>query len=568
MKLTKALLPAMLLTAAMPANARTTWTIDNVPFTVDTLYHATIGPGTTETELRVEGKSGNVTLVNNLFYTTVDLNNPYVEMRAAKAGDAMRAVETVPAISDRFSKPGEEYFAGVNADFFNTYYPYNALGATITNGSLANFTTPPAQADIDSYYIYFDPTGEPSFARHVTPASEGSVVYPDGSGYIHSVNQSRGTDRLVIYTPQWQYTTNGQTCNTGTNSYGAEVALRPVAGSPTMWGTTQELEVIAAPEKSVGNMKIPEGGYVLSGHGAAMPQIMNLKKGDIVKAYIGISADGTPARVKELIAGFPFILIEGMVQSTPGYPEHLANREPRTAVGYNHDKSRLVMLVVDGRGAGGSDGVNQNMLAKFMDNLGCAHAMNFDGGGSSTMYVRPLGIRNMPSTSSLDPNRKEGEPRVVVNSLFAVSTAPVDNSVESIEIREKRLDLATGQTYTPTVYGYNRYGALVDTDLKGFTCSIAPQLASLSGTTITGAEGNYRGDLTVTYGTATCSIPVYLNGGDGDPAYSSVDQIQSDADLNRPIEYYTPLGQRIDTPAPGSLVIERRGSVVSKRIMR
>ena len=567
MNLKHNLLPALMLALASQAQARTTWTIDKTPFTVDTLYHATVGPGTTETELRVEGRSGGTTLVNNLFYVTVDLRNPYVEMRAAKAGNAMRAVETVPEISDRFTKPGEEYFAGVNSDFFNTYYPYNALGATISNGSLANFTTPPAQADIDSYYIYFDNCGEPSLSRHVTPSPEGSVTYPDRSGYIHSVNKARGENQLIIYTPQWQYTSNGQQGHTGTNQYGAEVALRPVEGA-TMWGDIQSLEVISAPEKGIGNMKIPTDGYVLSGHGLAIDQIMNLKKGDIVKAYIGISADGRQAKIKELIAGFPFILIEVMVQPTPGYPGHLANLEPRTAVGYNHDKSRLTMLVVDGRKAGGSAGVTQNMLAQFMDKLGCAQAMNFDGGGSSTMYIRPLGVRNVPSTSSLDPNRKEGEPRVVVNALFAVSKAPVDNSITSIEIREKRLDLSTGQSFTPTVYGYNQYGSLVDTDVQGFTCCIAPEIATVSGTTVTGLTGNYRGDLTVTYGSVSYSIPVFLNDGNGEYVNSSVDNIEADTDLNLPAEYYTPLGQRITSPTPGTLVIERRGSHVTKRIIR
>lgn len=557
----------IMLALSLHAQSRTTWNIDNSLFTVDTLYHATVGPGTTETELRVEGISGNTSLINNLFYITVDLHNPYVEMRAAKAGNTMRAVETVPEISDRFTKQGEEYFAGVNSDFFNTSYPYNALGATISNGSLANFTTPPAQADIDSYYIYFDSYGEPSLSRHVTPAQDGSVSYPDGSGYIHSVNKARGENQLILYTPQWQYNTNGQPGHTGTNQYGAEIALRPVEGA-TMWGDMQSLEVISAPERGIGNMKIPEDGYVLSAHGLAIDQIMNLKKGDIVKSFIGISADGRQARIKELIAGFPFILIEGMVQPTPGYPEHLANREPRTAVGFNHDKSRLIMLVVDGRKAGGSAGVTQNMLAQFMYRLGCAQAMNFDGGGSSTMYIRPLGVRNVPSSSSLDPNRKEGEPRVVVNALFAVSKAPADNSITAIEIREKRLDLATGQTFTPTVYGYNQYGTLVDTDVHGFTCCIAPEIATTSGSTITGMPGNYRGDLTVTYGCASYSIPVFLNGGNGEYVNSSVDDIEADTDLNLPAVYYTPLGQLITSPTPGSLVIERRGSHVTKRIIR
>ncbi|MDE5553941.1 MAG: hypothetical protein K2J10_02015, partial [Muribaculaceae bacterium] len=71
---------------AIPALARGTWTLQGVEYSVDTLYHATVGPGTTETELRIEATVDGTQIVNNIFYTVTDLANPYVEMRVAKAG--------------------------------------------------------------------------------------------------------------------------------------------------------------------------------------------------------------------------------------------------------------------------------------------------------------------------------------------------------------------------------------------------------------------------------------------------------------------------------------------------
>lgn len=557
------LLSALVASAAIVSHAHTTWYIDNINYRVDTLYHATAGPGTTETHLRVTHMTSGE--VNNLFYTTVQLDNPYVEMRAAKAGNSMSAVETVPEIAERFSKPGEIYFAGTNADFFNTGHPYNALGATITNGSLANLNTPTNAADIDDYFLYFDNNNIPSFARHVVPNSQGSIQFPNGTQYIHTVNTSRGENGLVLYTPQWK-AGNYATGYTGTNIYGTEVKVRPVDG-PILYGNNQKLEVIEAPVRSVGNMKIPDDGFVVSAHGTAQTYLTGLKKGDIIKAYIGIRADNTPATVKELIGGFPFILRNNEVQPTPSYPEHLSAKEPRTAVGHNHDKSRLIMLVVDGRNAGGSAGVTQNLLAKFMYNLGASDAMNFDGGGSSTLYIDMLGVRNVPSSSSLDPNRPTGQPRVVVNALFAVARTPVDNEIASIEIREKRIDLSTGETYTPTVYGYNRYGVLIDRNVMDYVCEIAPQLGTLNGSTFTAGAGRYRGDLTIRLGEATHSIPVFINGNDGEYVNSGIDNIMTDPEVNAPVEYYTPLGQRITHPAPGQIVIERQGTRVTRRII-
>lgn len=548
------------------------WNVNGSAVLVDTLYHATVGPGITETELRVT-QADRPDVVNNLFYATVDLDNPYIEMRAAKAGNAMRYVETVPEISARFSSDGADYIVGVNADFFNTSYPYNPLGATIGNGALANYTTPADQADIDSYYIYFNSRGVPSLARHVVPAEAGSVIYPTGNGRILRVNRRRGADQLVIYTPQWEFINDAGMSqglgSTGTNKYGAEVLLKPLGGA-TMWGDVQLLRVAEAPVRGVGNMRIDPDGYVLSAHGDAIDEVMKLEKDDVVKAYMGIKADGKTVDVRELIAGFPFLIVDGAVQPVPGYPAHLSTNEPRTAVGFNKDKSRLTLLVVDGRNAGGSVGITQSVLASYMANLGCSDAMNFDGGGSSTMFVKPVGgVRNVPSRSSLDKWRPEGHPRVVVNALFAVNTAPDDPEVVSIEIREKRLDLTTGQRYIPTVYGYNKYGTLVDDDLSGFECVISSRLASVEDGCLTAASGNCRGDLTVRYGNASYSIPVYINGGEGDLVSSGADEILIDGSHSpTKVEYFSTLGIRIQNPAPGSFVIEKSGNRVRKTIIR
>ena len=40
--------------AVFGVSARGTWTILGQTYNVDTLYHATVGPGTVETELRIE----------------------------------------------------------------------------------------------------------------------------------------------------------------------------------------------------------------------------------------------------------------------------------------------------------------------------------------------------------------------------------------------------------------------------------------------------------------------------------------------------------------------------------
>ena len=549
--------------AVFGVSARGTWTILGQTYNVDTLYHATVGPGTVETELRIEEASGGGN-VNNIFYTVTDLSDPYVEMRAAKAGNHMRMLENVPDIAERMTKPGESYFAGVNADFFNMGEPYNSIGMCVADGFLTNYETD--GADIDPYYIIFDADGVPALVRHIDRSWTGNVIFHDGDSYPLLVNTQRGEDELLLYTPQWQFynwweDVMYEVGHTGTNQYGVEVRLRPVDKN-VLYGSSLSLEVIGDPEEGVGNMAVPSDGYVLSAHGAARDYIRALKKGDIVVASVDFSADGKKTSVRELLGGFPRMLANGQILSTPAYPGHLSNPEPRTAVGYNSDKSLLYMLVVDGRKAGGSSGVTQQQLAWIMRNIGCSDAMNFDGGGSSTMYVNGFGVKNVPSSSSLD-QRPEGQPRTVVNALFAVAVAPVDNVVARIEMRDKKVELRTGETFRPVVYAYNQYGVMISTDLAGCSFEIPSQLAEVKGNDIIASEGSFSGMLTATYNGLVHSVPVNVNGGGefvtagiADPAV---------ADESDP-EYYRLDGVRAAAPQRGAITVVRRGSDVVKEL--
>ena len=559
-----ALFAALLITCgANDISARGTWDVLGTSYSVDTLYHATIGPGTTETELRIEADVNGTHIVNNIFYTATELANPYVEMRAGKGGNHMRQLEVVPDIAERLSEPGEKYFAGVNADFFNMGYPYNPIGMCIANGFPTNYAAD--GADIDPYYIYFDDKGVPSLVRHINNAWEGTATFPDGGSYGFYVNTIRHEDELILYSPQWQLCDADNKLydvrHTGANRYGVEVSVRPV-GKNVLYGNHLQLEVVSGPEESVGNMEIPSDGYVLSAHGEARPYLRQLKKGDIVTVAIGFTASGVAVKAKELLGGYPFVLKNKVIPGFLSYPEHLRNREPRSAVGYDENKKTLYMAVVDGRNAGGSAGVTQRELGVIMRYIGCSDAMNFDGGGSSTMYVDGFGVKNVPSSSSLD-QRPEGTPRTVVNGLFAVAVAPVDNVIASIELRDKKVNLTTGESVTPVVYGYNQYGVLVSTDLAGCTFRVPAEIAAVDGNRLTGAEGNYSGILTADYNGMTYSVPVYLNGGGNFVA--GINEIEVDTTDSAP-EYYMLNGVRTERPQPGQIIITRQGSKVAKDI--
>ncbi|MCZ4243118.1 phosphodiester glycosidase family protein [Pedobacter punctiformis] len=70
-------------------------------------------------------------------------------------------------------------------------------------------------------------------------------------------------------------------------------------------------------------------------------------------------------------------------------------RHPRTCVGVKPN-GRIILLTVDGRNEN-SAGMSLFELTKLMRWLGCTSAINFDGGGSTTLWINNAGVINYPT---------------------------------------------------------------------------------------------------------------------------------------------------------------------------
>lgn len=70
-------------------------------------------------------------------------------------------------------------------------------------------------------------------------------------------------------------------------------------------------------------------------------------------------------------------------------------RHPRTCIGIKPN-GKIIMLTVDGRHEN-SAGLSLFELTKVMKWLGCKTAINFDGGGSTTLWTNKGGVINYPS---------------------------------------------------------------------------------------------------------------------------------------------------------------------------
>lgn len=450
------------------------WELQGKTYNVDTVYHAKIGPGTTQTSLRLTGAS-----VMNLFYTTTDLTNPNAELRVTKAGGTLDAVAKLSTQRNASDRPGARYFAGVNADFFAGKRP---CGSVVVDGD----TYYAVNNGWDCFYTTED--GRPGLGSVVF---KGTAKTESGSCSLTGINSDRGENALVIYN-------RFRGATTGSNAHGIELRIELLEGKV---GYTGSARCRVVSEAGSSALSLSGDQLVLSGHGSGADFIRTLSVGQEITFEFNSEVSGNGA-ITQLVGARPVILRDGVVLDTQGAIDHLVANHPRTAVGYDATGTKAVMMVVDGRTTV-SKGCTSRVLADIMRYAGCSDAVNFDGGGSTELYTSAFGIRNHPS---------DGSERTVTNALWAVSTAPDDDEVAEIAF-EYHTTFVTPRYghFEPRVYAYNKYGMVVSTDFKDYTLSCPAELGVVSedGKTLF-ANGSGIHVLTAEYAGLKAEIPVEI----------------------------------------------------------
>lgn len=104
------------------------------------------------------------------------------------------------------------------------------------------------------------------------------------------------------------------------------------------------------------------------------------------------------ATAQNVIVCGPILITADELEAQNMSSTHNTSSAARTGIGVTADGKRVFMVVID-TGAGVT-GVTTPQLAKILQALGAVDAMNLDGGGSSTMFVKDLnatGLANAPS---------------------------------------------------------------------------------------------------------------------------------------------------------------------------
>ena len=310
--------------------------------------------------------------------------------------------EKISSMARRLAQRDIPLFAGVNGGF-GIRQDGIGRGGVIFNLHIQDWelvSIPPRR----DWWGYPPPSpwGETSFG--VTIDGEFLLDAVELNGAIHIDGESLEVDCInqiresrcsaVLYTPRF----GGQTLTRG----GYEVVLKqlelPLIGK-------YRSRFVINDVNTTGDSAIPPDGVVLS-IDPRLAQRWNTAFSEGGTGELEIALSPTKwQRVPDAIGGNIRLLRNGEIEpelvefhSSGGRSasrhRNGAQLHPRSALGFNDDK--LFLIAVDGRQYGYSLGMTFYEMAAFLRDLGATHAMNFDGGSSSTLWGLG-GVVNRPA---------------------------------------------------------------------------------------------------------------------------------------------------------------------------
>ena len=96
-----------------------------------------------------------------------------------------------------------------------------------------------------------------------------------------------------------------------------------------------------------------------------------------------------------LVTG-PMLLLNSALTEMPD-SKFVKNRHPRTCLCTTSED--IILITIDGRQKNAA-GMNLYEVQQFLKSINCINAVNLDGGGSTTMWMKGKGVVNSPSDKS------------------------------------------------------------------------------------------------------------------------------------------------------------------------
>ncbi|HET9143791.1 phosphodiester glycosidase family protein [Actinophytocola sp.] len=280
--------------------------------------------------------------------------------------------------------------AAVNGDFFDINNSTAPLGVGVRSGELIQ--SPDADPTWRRSAAILTPDGVGSVGEVFF---EGTITLPGRTVPLSGVNKpTLAVDGIEAFTPQW-----GTYCRCRATQNAGAVSEVEVVGNR-----------VTAVRSAAGEGPIAPGALVLVGREQGAATLAGLAVGDpLTIEYQARTEQGQ--RIQAAVNGRQLLVVGGVPQTAS--QGNNVPAAPRTAVGFSQDGRRMFLLTADGRQPAFADGLGLDELATMMVELGAYHAVNLDGGGSTTIVAREPGA----AAPKLENRPSDGTERPVPNGL-------------------------------------------------------------------------------------------------------------------------------------------------------
>lgn len=381
-----------------------------------------LAPGITWEKGKARTSSG----IQTVQIGRIDVHEPTVRIRSLLSNDRVINLEPPTVNANRNSAPGAQAMIATNGDVSVAGdWGAGAHPATmhIQDGELMVGTI----CGRPTLGILPDGTAKVDLVKNKITIDMTSRL-PDWRGMLYTagVNKVGNTNQIIVYTDRFGPTT----LTTGSKVEVDVEADGMLTSNGRMTGR------VVSVTTGTNNSPIDRGHWVFSGNGNRAEPLKLLKPGDKVAVETemvladpanrcgpGETAPESWQHLENAMGGNYFTAYKG-ANIAPTYSEYSKGGvpAPRTNVGITADGD-ILMVVVDGRQANYSIGMNLIELGDLMMSLGAVSAFNLDGGGSTVMGIRKPAD---PSKLVISDRPSDGRERNLTQALAAFSVTPGD----------------------------------------------------------------------------------------------------------------------------------------------
>ncbi|GIN69949.1 hypothetical protein J14TS2_04240 [Bacillus sp. J14TS2] len=429
----------------------------------------------------VELKDGDS--VNSLHMMEVDPQDSFVHFTPYSSNGNVYGLETVGNTIDEMREQGEQVVGGVNGDFFSSVGIPSGL--QIVDGEI--YTSP---RSIKALIATFpDQSIKMEHSVEMTAelkATNGEVLELD------MLNRSRvatHNDRAFLFNDRF-----GETAKTPEG--GVEVVVDTGKGNDR-FVAGKTLQGIVSSVAETADTQLEEGKIVVSVVGTKADWVTShVAVGDEIRIDVNFTKNINQAQ--NVVSGNStlgtVLLEDGEIwEELLEDDKKNTDKHPRTMLAIKAGK--LYLFAVDGRQEGHSDGMTLPGAAAYLQSLGMEDAINIDGGGSTTYYVRQPGdekptLQNRPS---------DGPERPVGSSLLVISKAPQQSELAGIRLSPAtNLKIVSGSKVRIEAKGYDEYSNPLAIEPNSLQWSVDKDIGEIdrSGLFVAG-EGKKQGQIVV-----------------------------------------------------------------------